>query len=1071
MPAPIAAAAAASAAGGAAAGGTAAAAGGTAAAAGAAGGAAAGGTAAAGASGTAGATAARAGSGALKGAGRKAVSGGKNIASKAKGAYDKLPTGVQKGLKRGVRNYAQNKIEDKYQEHQEQKAMKGINPVHDEEGEEEYQNDKQDLKKGCLIGFGGLVGCGCLTSIFVPVFLGALVFLMPYAVVSWLSSVVEVDFEKVSTSTLASCEGCTYDELNAIREHQWKEKLDAIENKYGGKVDKAAIIATAVYNQNLSDVVAAEYTDTKDFKSEDWLGNMAADTFTNLWNLTNGDAGQSFGQYSSNNISLLQYIAEGMASSGASYSDENYKNWLINGGNNSLYCVASKPLNDVRTFFSRVADNMGVATDRFFKELENGRIPFEYFTPKVAGDVIISSTVGSTAYYWNDGFNYLRICNYGYIEGMISGVYNIQDSKRKQLEKERIAQEIIDLAEYYRESDEWEKTEDECTYVGETGDFTSWKQCDSTWGNVSIGNRTICSIGCLATSISMQIARSGTKITNIPSGYSEFNPGAFVTSLNAHGGFVGNGISWTGWSNIVPNFKSGYYVDHSFSQSNESSLASELNKVLNEAEEGKYQRYAILRIHHSKSEQHWIAVEGIEGNKVKVNDPNGDNKTLSEKYNNWVVDGYRIVYATDVPFGKSGSSQSSGSSSKINYTSSSYKERLEKITDYYQCGDKLRNTKLGNSNVCTSGCMVASLSAMQYMFTGTPTDVNSLIADMILEGEWSNAAAGMGTPYFDKPINSPILTKKWGLSGQTLNSSDKNKIKDSIISNLKAGKKILLNLGGGKNTYSTVGGHFLMLDHYDESSKKIYIFNPAKSGTGYITEEQLMSEVLAYNKYGPWAISSSKASSDNACDTGGSGDMDGLIRILGELEGVPETCTVRGKEGYKTYTDSMDQQYAGKTTAYGITQVFNKGLAKSIGYTNFDSDMSNGCAEKSYINEMAKKTMEEGVETVRKSYEAKSGGKSLSEYQYHALAMIHHHWPVGVQRVIDELVKISDKKSYQTYSLFLRYNGLGGAQGGLNRREAEFHLFYNGNYNLERVFDVQNTESYYKKRVAVYESE
>lgn len=455
MPAPIAAAAAASAAGGAAAGGTAAAAGGTAAAAGAAGGAAAGGTAAAGASGTAGATAARAGSGALKGAGRKAVSGGKNIASKAKGAYDKLPTGVQKGLKRGVRNYAQNKIEDKYQEHQEEKAMKGINPVR-EDGEEEYQNDKQDLKKGCLIGFGGLVGCGCLTSIFVPVFLGALVFLMPYAVVSWLSSVVEVDFEKVSTSTLASCEGCTYDELNAIREHQWKEKIEKLSDEYGSKIDKAALIATATYNQNLSDVMAAEYTDTNNFNPDDWFGNMVAGTFTNLWNSTNGDAGQNFGQYSSNNISLLQYIAEGMASSGDTYSDDKYKEWLINGGKNPLYCAASKPLNDVRTFFSRVASNMGVATDRFFTELDKGRIPFEYFTPKVAGDVVISSTVGSTAYYWNDGFNYLRICNYGYIEGMIPGVYNIENDKSKKIKKEQIAQEIIDLAEYYRESDEWE---------------------------------------------------------------------------------------------------------------------------------------------------------------------------------------------------------------------------------------------------------------------------------------------------------------------------------------------------------------------------------------------------------------------------------------------------------------------------------------------------------------------------------------------------------------------------------------------------------------------------------------
>lgn len=459
MPAPIAAAAAASAAGGAAAGGTAAAAGGTAAAAGAAGGAAAGGTAAAGASGTASATAARAGSGALKGAGRKAVSGGKNIASKAKGAYNKLPTRVQKGLK----NYAQNKIEDKYQEHQEQKAMKGINPVHDEEGEEEYQNDKQDLKKGCLIGFGGLVGCGCLTSIFVPVFLGALVFLMPYAVVSWLSSVVEVDLDKINNSTLSSCPGCSAEDLENIRNKQWEEKLKALEDEYGSKIDIPALVATLTYNEKLSDVMAYEYTDSKDFKSKEWVkkaeGNFEFDFFqiiNDFVNATNGDNNNQT-THSSNQISLLSYVAEGMASSGDTYSDENYKKWLVNGKDGwgalkPLYCTGETVPNMVKS----ILGNVGERFNTTMKALSDDPSKIPYYLLTTVPTVPFAVTVGSTGFYYNDINNKFRICDHGYIEGMISGVSGIQDEEQKKRKKEQIAQEIIDLAEFYRESDEWE---------------------------------------------------------------------------------------------------------------------------------------------------------------------------------------------------------------------------------------------------------------------------------------------------------------------------------------------------------------------------------------------------------------------------------------------------------------------------------------------------------------------------------------------------------------------------------------------------------------------------------------
>ena len=75
------------------------------------------------------------------------------------------------------------------------------------------------------------------------------------------------------------------------------------------------------------------------------------------------------------------------------------------------------------------------------------------------------------------------------------------------------------------------------------GDYANWKQYEGSWVGVQLGSsgKTIKQIGCLVTSVSMQIAKSGVQ-TNI----SDFNPGTFVEFLNSHGGFVSGGnFVWT----------------------------------------------------------------------------------------------------------------------------------------------------------------------------------------------------------------------------------------------------------------------------------------------------------------------------------------------------------------------------------------------------------------------------------------------------------------------------------------------------------------------------------------------
>ena len=116
---------------------------------------------------------------------------------------------------------------------------------------------------------------------------------------------------------------------------------------------------------------------------------------------------------------------------------------------------------------------------------------------------------------------------------------------------------------------------------------------------------------------------------------------------------------------------------------------------------------------------------------------------------------------------------------------------------------------------------------------------------------------------------------------------------------------------------------------------------------------------------------------------------------------------------------------------------------------------------------------------MRQYFEEVSGGKKLEEYQYHALALINHHWPVGSYHLMDELAELDDVRSYEGYRLFLKYNGLEGIFGGIIRREVEFHLFYNGNYNAERDFSHYNdpdtsyywSREYYNERVKLYKSE
>ncbi len=147
-----------------------------------------------------------------------------------------------------------------------------------------------------------------------------------------------------------------------------------------------------------------------------------------------------------------------------------------------------------------------------------------------------------------------------------------------------------------------------------SGTFTSWKQYDSQWSNVRLGNKTVGKIGCAMTSVAIQIMRSGS-----PLSIEEFNPGTFAQALTKAGGFDAAGnITWSAVERIAPNFK---FVD---SVNHRPSL-QELNNLVSQG------YYVILNVKYGR---HWVAIDSVDvaNNKIYMFDPGSPGTEVGETY-------------------------------------------------------------------------------------------------------------------------------------------------------------------------------------------------------------------------------------------------------------------------------------------------------------------------------------------------------------------------------------------------------------------------------------------------------
>lgn len=465
-------------------------------------------------------------------------------------------------------------------------------------------------------------------------------FILPFFIMS------NVKAEEVKKSKDIYCPLCSHrddDDPLYKKERQFYKKIKIIKSIFGDSIDEVALAAAVLHRYSGPDV-AYEREYDKSFTDEKYRASWQ--------DIFNAKAATSFGltdeekkQVEANDkISLLTSAAIVMIDSNhmGRYSDVCFKDALAgdklvnNDGESGIFGDL------INAFVCHIYEGASVLN------------PIEYITNVFNGDNILVTAESAK----NRLFNTKNICENGFVGGLYSNVRSIKDEDKKSKLKKTYAQQIIDLSNYYKRlygSGVEEENGCSLNVAGSTGEFANWRQFDKMWKDISLGgSSSVGNAGCLVTSIAMQIARSGTKIGTLPSGYSEFNPGAFVTSLNNNGGFVEKGnFGWTGYQSIAPNWGVGDFITLNENKNKELALAISRELSSGYGNEN-YQKFIVLQIHHATSTQHWVAVNGVDNDEVTIYDPSMSGTTLDDNYRNWVVDGYRVMYAKDVSFGQTG---------------------------------------------------------------------------------------------------------------------------------------------------------------------------------------------------------------------------------------------------------------------------------------------------------------------------------------------------------------------------------------------------------------------------------
>ena len=159
--------------------------------------------------------------------------------------------------------------------------------------------------------------------------------------------------------------------------------------------------------------------------------------------------------------------------------------------------------------------------------------------------------------------------------------------------------------------------------AADSGEYVNWRQAGQSWSNIKIGNTnsTLGQIGCLVTSISILIEKSGCNTTISP-----FNPGTFLEALNKNNAFDGSGnLQYAGVTRAVPNFS---YVGNVNLRGK--SRTEKLALITQYFNQGYYLAIEVKGA--TPGNQHGVAITGISGNNVIIVDPASDGTDLWSSY-------------------------------------------------------------------------------------------------------------------------------------------------------------------------------------------------------------------------------------------------------------------------------------------------------------------------------------------------------------------------------------------------------------------------------------------------------
>lgn len=460
------------------------------------------------------------------------------------------------------------------------------------------------------------------------------------------------------------------------KEQQLIQKIKIIHEVFPSQTDEFALYATLVHRGTLTDYVNDSYDQNFD---ENKYKNSVTSSVDTVKNIGSNVKATSADILLAATIVMLD--SSGWFLPGAQYSDENYKKALAGSKLVGNLLDAKNPLEDVLgNGFNAIFCVAGAAVDTLATPIE-----FGYDISQGNGDKAFQNKASRYVTMKN-------VCQKGFVGGTYSDVKNFNtkgknEEETKQLEaqyqlkKEKIADEIIKLAQHFRGTQQ-----NDCVYqTTGTGDETNWRQYGASWSDITLGSggKTIKQAGCTATSMAYLIKKSGTSLKK-----NSFDPGVFVKNTS----FTSSCLEWGTWSKVAPNFKVDKTAD--ISSYNDASVASVIENELNTASGSNNQTFVIIEM-----TGHWVAVDHVENDTVYVMDPaaaqgvglvdlktalNRDGKSRSLK-------SYKTFYATDVPLGGTGPSGVGAAGAGTNYCENTLEDFADFITSLE--GDEKCNYK------------------------------------------------------------------------------------------------------------------------------------------------------------------------------------------------------------------------------------------------------------------------------------------------------------------------------------------------------------------------------------------